>query len=446
MTVPVRPMPPQQWTYTPPRRSAVVDRCRHRRRSACVVDDAEVGDRERDVAQVEPPGRCGVGDELARTGRAGRPGVVRSTNVRMPASTSRSTLWRARAGSVWPGYSPASSRPGSTHQAWTNSSCGHASSTVAAAGGEQPAGERRDPVAGDDLLAPRAAGSPTRPTGRRRAGRRSPPWCRRRRRGWRRAARRRGSRRRRRPPRARLRARRRSSRCRGSLGGSLSSPRAGGDVGDRRVEVAPPPERRRDDLVEGRRRRSARATIAPISRQASTGRPPDGSCGSTRRSARPPSAGSRVPADRHGGEAHQRAVGGRLLVGRAGRRRRRSAGSVELVAGGDADVEAAPVRRQVPVVLPQHVAAELVVEVERRRCRGSTRPGTAPSRCRRSTRPACRPNGPPPTMSVIGSNVPGRSELERRADGVAAREAEQCADGSVERGHRVSMVVRTSCP
>ena len=39
-------------------------------------------------------------------------------------------------------------------------------------------------------------------------------------------------------------------------------------------------------------------------------------------------------------------------------------------------------------------------------------------------RRACRRNGPPPTMSSIGVNVPG-GELERRADGVADGEADQ---------------------
>ena len=45
----------------------------------------------------------------------------------------------------------------------------------------------------------------------------------------------------------------------------------------------------------------------------------------------------------------------------------------------------------------------------RTRCgRSSSPPGTGPSTCRRSIRRASSRNGPPPTMSVSGSNSPGR--------------------------------------
>ena len=60
-----------------------------------------------------------LGDQPVRTARAGRRALVRSTNVRMPASTRRSTLWRAAPATNDPVLA-GQQRPGSTHHAWTN--------------------------------------------------------------------------------------------------------------------------------------------------------------------------------------------------------------------------------------------------------------------------------------------------------------------------------------
>ena len=91
MTVPVRPMPPQQWTYTTPRREAsldglrdlVVARRRRPRRGRGSGTRSGVGRGARAFATSATSGSYGSSPSA---------GVVRSTNVRTPQSTSRSTL------------------------------------------------------------------------------------------------------------------------------------------------------------------------------------------------------------------------------------------------------------------------------------------------------------------------------------------------------------------
>ena len=80
---------------------------------------------------------------------------------------------------------------------------------------------------------------------------------------------------------------------------------------------------------------------------------------------------------------------------------------LELPAHGHPDVEAAPVRRQVAVIAPEQVPAQLVGEVEPAACRAIDSARHSAIDVSSVHSPAANRNGPPPTMSVIGSNVPG---------------------------------------
>ena len=147
-------------------------------------------------------------------------------------------------------------------------------------------------------------------------------------------------------------------------GGSLSRHDSGRDPRDLRVEVAPPPERRRDHLLERRaadQRGDRRA-------QQSTGvhRPRRGMCGATRLAGPRRRLGRiRVPADRNGGEAHQRSVRGGLGVRLRINSIAGASEPLELASGRVADVEAPPVGGQVSIVLPQQIAAKLIGKVHR---------------------------------------------------------------------------------
>ena len=192
--------------------------------------------------------------------------------MRIPASTSKSTLWRARRRSVWPGYSPARSRPGWTHQACTNSPCGQEMSPMSP---PSPAANR--------LRANETIRSPAKTFVRAEVGGAGDG-----------------------PERSKPRVDAVSRPANGGRG--LSPPRAGGDVRDGRVEVAPAPERGRGDVVE----RGAVNQRADHCAHEPSG--VDRASRGVRRARGPPGAlrGSlrvAVPADGHCAEAHQRAVG-----------------------------------------------------------------------------------------------------------------------------------------
>ena len=149
------------------------------------------------------------------------------------------------------------------------------------------------------------------------------------------------------------------------------------------------------------------AVIAPRTRHASTGRV--AACVDRLDSAAISAAslGVAAPADRHRSEAHQRPVGCRLLVrlgidglpgalepgqlaGESCCRCRSTCRSTTGSRCATTGRNAATGRRG-----PSH------------RYRAATPPGTGPSTCRRSTLLRASRNGPPPTMSLIGVNVPG---------------------------------------
>jgi hypothetical protein len=67
---------------------------------------------------------------------------------------------------------------------------------------------------------------------------------------------------------------------------------------------------------------------------------------------------------RHGYQAHKGAVPPGLRVGRAGVGLTRALEPAERAGDGDPDVEAAPVRAQVPLAPPADVALHLVARVE----------------------------------------------------------------------------------
>ena len=95
--------------------------------------------------------------------------------------------------------------------------------------------------------------------------------------------------------------------------------------------------------------------------------------------------------------------------------------------------------------MPQHVAAQLILEVEG----ASVDQRLGEAQCHRGVvGPLARLQAEGPAANHVGDRLEGawRAELERRAHGVAAREPEQRSDGTVELVHRVSMVVGTSCP
>ena len=354
-------------------------------------------------------------------------------------------MWRARAGSGWPGYSPASSRPGSTHQACTKSSCGHgvrrarlrrptnspraratirsAATTFSRHAAGMPDAPQRAPASWPAIAAVVSASSPrfaARSTALAEVvGAGDGP--------------------------------ERRFECVDAVAGpadrrrGLRLPRAGGDVGDRRVQVAPLPERRRGDLVEGRaadeRAHHGAHEPAGVDRP----RSPRGSFARTHRRARPRSPGRRAS----GSGTAPRRISEPLAAdsssgwgSTASPVRWNRASWVRVVMPMS---KQRPFDERYPDLVPQHVAAQLVLEVELASV--EQRLGEA-QRHRGVVGPLARLQAERAAADHVVDRLEGarRAELERRADGVAAREAEQRADGAVERVHRVSMVVGTSCP
>ena len=79
---------------------------------------------------------------------------------------------------------------------------------------------------------------------------------------------------------------------------------------------------------------------------------------------------------------------------------------------------------------PAGVALDLIPRDRTAAAERGCRRDIAPATCHRSTCPGARPKGPPPVMSEIGSNVPGRMELQRGAEGVSRRRVLRARRGS----------------
>ena len=84
-----------------------------------------------------------------------------------------------------------------------------------------------------------------------------------------------------------------------------------------------------------------------------------------------------------------------------------------------------PGARPVPLAVPAHVALELVDGIEAARARPGSRRGTAPSTCRPSTRPRAARTARRRPCRAPARSVPGRHELDGRADRVADGQPEQ---------------------
>ena len=329
------------------------------------------GARQRCSAYGSSPS-SGVGEVDERADRRGR-------RAGRPCSATPGVV-------VCPGYSPASTAPGSTHQAWRNvDRAASRRSTVAAAGGRT--GGRRSPRCGRRRRSARATrrGIPDQPQ-------RAPA-------SWpaiaavvsasspRLAARSTASRK---SVGAADGPQRRFERVDAVAGAAdrgrlLAAPRAAGDRFDLRVEVGPTARSSarapRRPACPGSARRSSRPAPGRRRRAAS----PDASCGSTRRSARRPrpcrcASGSARPASRISEPLAAASSSGCGSTISPVRSNRDSARLVVIPMS-----KHAPGRRPVAVAVPDARIGELVGRIEFDRCRGSTRPGTSPSTCHRST-------------------------------------------------------------
>src|SRR4051812_7522184 len=125
-------------------------------------------------------------------------------------------------------------------------------------------------------------------------------------------------------------------------------------------------------------------------------------------------------------EAHDRAVAGGAWVGGAGIRAAGRQEPDERGANGAADVEARAGAAEMPLAPPADVALELVDRVEAAPLDQALREA---ERHRRVVRPLTRLQAERPAADHVRQRLERarRAKLDRRADGVAGREAEQRA-------------------
>src|SRR5690349_423599 len=134
---------------------------------------------------------------------------------------------------------------------------------------------------------------------------------------------------------------------------------------------------------------------------------------------------------RHRREPHQRSVAGRARVGRTREWILRVGEVVERLARRVADVEAFAGRAQMAVVIPVEVAVHLVDGIESVAMEQAVREA---QRHRGVVGPLAGLETERPAADHVGERLESsaRLELDRRADGITAGEAEQAAAEAIE--------------